>query len=87
MNTIHFEETNLNPTGERRLTATHTAVNAVAIAINISWQEVVKSLIEQAHIRSNMPSYSICITDMIRACGFKKFDSYLYVKDLVEKNQ
>lgn len=85
MNTLYFEETNLNPTGERKLTATHTAVNAVAIATNTSWQEVVKSLIEQAHIRSNMPSYSTCITDMIRAFGFKKSDSYLYVKDLVEK--
>ena len=85
MNTLHFEETNLNPTGERKLTATHTAVNAVAIATNTSWQEVVKNLIEQSHIRSNMPSYSICITDMIRAFGFKKTDSYLYAKDLVEK--
>lgn len=85
MNTIHFEETNLNPTCERKLTATHTAVNAVAIATNVSWQEVVKSLIEQAHIRSNMPSYSTCITDMIRAFGFKKTDSYLSVKELFEK--
>lgn len=85
MNTLYFEETNLNPSGERKLTATHTAVNAVAIATNTSWQEVVKNLIEQAHIRSNMPSYSTCITDMIKAYGFKKTDSYLYVKDLVEK--
>ncbi len=85
MHTIHFEETNLNLTGERRLTATHSEVNAVAIATNTSWKDVVKSLIEQAHLRSNMPSYSTCITDTIRAFGFKKSDSHLCVKDLVEK--
>ena len=44
-----------------------------------------KKLIEQAHIRSNMPSYSTCITDMLRACGFKKIESYLYFKNLLEK--
>lgn len=61
MNTIYFEKTNLKPTGEIKSTDTHTAINAVAIVTGISWQDVVKKLVEQAHIRSNLPSYSTCI--------------------------
>lgn len=86
MNTIYFEKANLNPTGEIKSTDTHTAINAVAIVTGISWQDVVKKLVEQAHIRSNLPSYSTCITDMIRALGFRKSDSGLRAKDLLEKN-
>lgn len=48
-----------------------TAINSVAIITEKSWQDTVRCLIEQAHIRCNLPSYKTCITDMFRANGFK----------------
>lgn len=85
MNPIYFEKTNLNPTGKIKSTDAHSAINAVAIVTGISWQDAVKKLVEQAHIRSNLPGYSTCITDMIRVLGFRKSDSSLRVKDLLGK--
>lgn len=46
------------------------AVNCVAIITGQKWEDVVKSLIEQAHYRGNMPSYKTCITDLFRKSGF-----------------
>lgn len=51
--------------------ADRTAINSVAIITGERWQTLVRSLIEQAHFRCNMPSYKTCITDMLRAHGFK----------------
>ncbi len=85
MSNIVFEEANLNPTGEKISWTNHTAVNAVAIAAEISWQDAVRTLIEQVHIRSNMPDYHTCITDMIRASGFSKINEYLNIDELAEK--
>lgn len=47
-----------------------TAVNSAAIVTGNSWESIVKCLIEQAHIRGNMPEYKTCVTDMLRAEGF-----------------
>ena len=47
-----------------------SAVNSVVICTGFGWENTVKSLIEQAHIRSCMPSYTTCVTDMLRANGF-----------------
>lgn len=66
-----YAETNLSPT-EISLYSfkERSAVNAVAIVTDLSWENVVKSLMEQVHFRCNMPSYQTCITDLFRANGF-----------------
>lgn len=84
MKNLVFAETNLNPTGERKTSAVYTAVNAVAIATGIAWQEAVKRLIEQAHIRSYMPHHPTCITDMMRSYGFKKITAAEFDRDFSE---
>ncbi len=47
-----------------------SALNAVAIATGVKWEELVKSLIEQSHNRCRMPMYKSCVTDMLKANGF-----------------
>lgn len=84
---ISFEKANLNPTGEINRDLSHTAVNAVAIATGKPWKQVVKSLIEQAHIRAYITTNVTVITDMIRALGFKKINSYTSLDDLLESNK
>lgn len=62
---------------------TDTAVNAVAIVTGKPWESVVKCLIEQAHIRGNMPTYKTCVTDMMRAEGMKPADISGTVMELI----
>lgn len=68
---IYFEETYLGPSHLNICNSIATsALNAAAIVTGLQWQFLVHSLIEQAHIRGNMPTYKVCITDMLRANGF-----------------
>lgn len=87
MDKICIEKINLNPTGEFYPDVSHTAVNSVAIITGKPWKAVVKTLIEQAHIRANKPTYPTVITDMIRAAGFKKINSYTSLEELLDANQ
>ncbi len=87
MDYICIEKVNLNPTGEYYPDISHTAVNSVAIATGKPWKAVVKTLIEQAHIRANKPTYPTVITDMIRVSGFKKINSYTSLDELLETNK
>lgn len=84
--TIHFEETNLK---SKQASEGHTipmsAINATAIVTHKGWGTVVHSLIEQAHIRGNMPMYKTCITDMLRANGFTPIQQYYTLRDLYEE--
>ena len=65
--------------------ADRTAINSVAIITEKSWQELCRSLIEQAHFRCNLPSYKTCITDMLRANGFKPVHDKLTLRETVKK--
>ena len=56
--------------------ADRTAINSVAIITGKSWQSLVRLLVEQAHFRCNLPSYKTCVTDMLRASGFKPITPY-----------
>ena len=60
------------------------AINSVVICTGSAWEDVVKCLIEQAHIRSNMPIDATCVTDMIRASGFAPMSHYMTIRELVE---
>lgn len=65
-------ETRLNPKGtDMYNTDAYTAVNAVSIITGNRWEDTVKSLIEQAHIRGCLPDEKICVTEMVKANGFK----------------
>ena len=65
-------ETRLNPKNiTMRYTESHTAVNAVSIITGKCWEDIVRSLVDQAHIRGCLPSEKICITEMVKANGFK----------------
>ena len=66
-----YKETRLAPsTISTGYTSERAAVNCVALITNQKWEDVVKSLVEQAHYRGNMPSYRTCITDLFRKNGF-----------------
>lgn len=84
--TIRFEETDLKP---KQTSEGHTipmsAINATSIVTHKEWSTVVHSLIEQAHIRGNMPMYKTCITDMLRANGFTPIQQYYTLRDLYEE--
>lgn len=79
MEKIQLVETVLCPPG---ININHnlasSAVNAVAIITDKSWQELVKGLIKQAHKRVNLPTYHTCITDMLRENGFMPFENHHY---------
>ena len=60
-----------------------SAVNAVAICTDFSWEDIVKSLIEQAHLRAYMPAYITCVTDMLRVNGFASMPEITHIKDLL----
>lgn len=62
-----------------------TALNSVAIVTGMDWQSLVRLLVEQAHFRCNLPTYKTCITDMLRASGFKPISSYRSVLETVAK--
>lgn len=62
-----------------------SAINSVAIITGKGWQDLVRSLIEQAHFRCNMPSYKTCITDMLRAHGFKPIRGYFGLGEILGK--
>ena len=69
----YFRETLLHPDGVSRDHSTViSAVNAAAIVTGMPWRSVVKTLVEQSHIRKNLPTYKVCVTDMMRAVGFKR---------------
>ena len=66
-----YKETRLAPSTMSTIySSDRAAVNSVAIITGQEWEDVVKSLIEQAHYRGNMPSYKTCITDLFRKSGF-----------------
>lgn len=66
-----YVESNLSPTGINLCSfKERSAVNAVSIVTELSWEKLVRSLMEQVHFRCNMPSYQTCITDLFRANGF-----------------
>lgn len=66
-----YKETRLAPSTISTIySSDRAAVNSVAIITGQEWEDVVKSLIEQAHYRGNMPSYKTCITDLFRKSGF-----------------
>lgn len=66
-----YKETRLAPSTMSTIySSDRAAVNSVAIITDQKWEDVVKSLIEQAHYRGNMPSYKTCITDLFRKSGF-----------------
>lgn len=74
-------ETRLNPENTVMYnTDAHTAVNAVSIITGKCWEDVIKSLMEQAHIRGCLPSEKVCVTEMVKANGFKpiKLSGSLY---------
>lgn len=62
---------------------TVSAVNAVVIVTGIKWEDVVRSLMNQAHIRANMPTYVTCVTDMMREHGFSAEQCNLRVNDFL----
>ena len=62
-----------------------TAINSVAIITGRSWQSLVRLLVEQAHFRCNLPTYKTCVTDMLRACGFKPIPSFRSTLETVAK--
>lgn len=59
-----------------------TAVNAAAVVTDFKWEDIVKSLIDQAHIRAYMPSYTTCVTDMLRVNGFVSVPNIRRMRDL-----
>lgn len=66
-----YKETRLAPSTMSTIySSDRAAVNCVALITKQSWEDVVKSLVEQAHYRGNMPSYRTCITDLFRKSGF-----------------
>lgn len=65
--------------------ADRTAINSVAIITGKSWQSLVRLLVEQAHFRCNLPSYKTCVTDMLRASGFKPITPYRSALETVAK--
>lgn len=73
---VKFIITDNNPLTTKYDMAVYSAVNAIVSAIHEPWQTVTKRLIEQAHIRANMPNYTTCLTDLLRASGFKKISTY-----------
>lgn len=66
-----YKETRLAPSTMSTIySLDRAAVNCVVLITKQSWEDVVKSLIEQVHYRGNMPSYKTCITDLFRKSGF-----------------
>ena len=65
--------------------ADRTAINSVAIITGRSWQSLVRLLVEQAHFRCNLPTYKTCVTDMLRASGFKPITPYRSALETVAK--
>ena len=61
-----------------------SAVNSVVICTGMKWEDVVRSLIDQALIRAYMPTYITCVTDMIRVNGFASRPKIKCVSDLPE---
>ena len=60
-----------------------TAINSVAVITGRSWQSLVRLLVDQAHFRCNLPTYKTCVTDMLRASGFKPIHGYTSIKEVV----
>ncbi len=48
-----------------------SAINSAALVTGLEWEKLVKSLMDQAHLRCRMPTYKTCVSDMLRANGFK----------------
>ena len=72
----YFQQKLVNPAGvPMNHSDCMTAINAVALVTGKSWEELVKSLVEQAHLRENMPMYTTCVKDMLRANGFRQIKS------------
>lgn len=66
-----YKETRVAPSTMSTIySSDRAAVNCVVLITKQTWEDVVKSLIEQAHYRGNMPSYRTCITDLFRKSGF-----------------
>lgn len=86
MSYVLFKRTDLRPEGvDRTRSSVCTSLNAVAIVTGRPWQELVKCLIDQAHIRAYMPDYSVCITDMLRAVGFQNLGMQVWTDNVYEK--
>lgn len=62
----------------------NSVVNSIAVCTGLKWEEIVKSLIEQAHIRAYMPSYITCVTDMLRINGFSTVSNVTRLSDLLD---
>ena len=49
---------------------TSSAVNAVVIVSGMKWEDIVRAIMEIAKERAYMPTYTTCVTDMMRMSGF-----------------
>lgn len=69
-NLKYFCQTEKNAYGVRSADMAHTAVNAVAIAMNIRWDQACRRLVEQAIDLGLMPADEKCVKAMLRSYGF-----------------
>ena len=82
---ISFEKLNLCPQYlSDQESLEKSVINSISIVTGIKWRSVVRSLVEQAHIRGNMPTYRTCLTDLLRAKGFVPTTFWCPVSELVQ---
>lgn len=62
---------------------TTTAVNAVAIVTGMKWEDIVRSLMEQAKEWSYMPIYITYFTDMLRISGMVTEPCHLSINSFI----
>lgn len=61
---------NRHPKNIVRREFAHSVVNALAIALDISWQDACKQLVEQAKLLHILPEEAECVNALLRANGF-----------------
>ncbi len=84
-----FEEISKNPDKNRKLNGfVYHAVNAVAIADNLSWKEAVQRLAECAHQLAILPDQRECVNLFLQNAGFvrtRKPKGWQLVEDVCEE--
>lgn len=63
---------------------TTSAVNSVAVAAGMKWEDIVRILMGIAKERAYMPTYVTCVTDMLRMCGFATETCNMRVGEFLE---
>ena len=83
-NDSHFIYENRHPRKAVQGMFSHNVINAVAIALNIPWQEGCRRLIEQAKRLNRMPDEPQCATEFLLSNGFFQVPRRLVYRDAAD---